>query len=96
MTKDQKKAYIVTGAISLTAAALMILLTGCGHNINVQGWGVACPYGAMGYGTFSCTKDNVKVISTEKVSKDGVVESSNSFTVGKQTTGYDVELSKSK
>lgn len=96
MTKEQKKAYVVTGAISLTAAALMILLTGCGHNINVQGWGLACPYGAMGYGTFSCTKDNVTVISTEKVSKDGVVESSNSFTVGKQTTGYDVELSKSK
>jgi hypothetical protein len=75
---------------------MALLLTGCSHNINVQGWGVACPYGAMGYGTFSCTKDNVKVVSTEKVSKDGVVESSNSFTVGKQTTGYDVELSKSK
>ena len=74
----------------------LIALSGCGHNINVQGWGLACPYGAMGYGTFSCTKDNVTVESTEKVSKEGTVESSNSFTVGKQTTGYDVELEKVK
>lgn len=75
--------------------AALITLTGCGHNINVQGWGLACPYGAMGYGTFSCTKDNVTVISTEKTTKDGV-ESTNKFTVGKQTTGYDVELEKVK
>lgn len=77
-------------------AVMVFLLAGCGHNINVQGWGLACPYGAMGYGTFSCTKDNVTVVSTEKVSKDGIVESSNSFTVGKQTTGYDVEIEKVK
>lgn len=96
MTEEAKKSFCVTSALTVLVFLLCYLLTGCGHNINVQGWGLACPYGAMGYGTFSCTKDNVKVVSTEKVSKDGIVESSNSFTVGKQTTGYDVELSKSK
>lgn len=72
-----------------TVAALV--LAGCGHNINVQGWGFACPYGAMGYGTFSCVKDNVTVESTEETTQSGV-RTSNKFTVGKQTTGYDVEL----
>ena len=80
-------------AIILTAASLM--LAGCGHNINVQGFGLACPYGAMGYGTFSCTKDNVTVKSTEKTTADGI-ETINEFKVGKQTTGYDVELEKVK
>ena len=79
--------------IIMTAASLM--LAGCGHNINVQGFGFACPYGAMGYGTFSCTKDNVTVKSTEKATKDGI-ETINEFKVGKQTTGYDVELEKVK
>lgn len=83
-----KKTIVMT----VTALALAGILTGCGHNINVQGWGLACPYGAMGYGTFSCVKDNVKVVSTEKVNAEGIVESSNTFTVGKQTTGYDVEI----
>jgi hypothetical protein len=72
-------------------AAAILLLAGCGHNIQVQGFGVACPYGAMGYGTFSCVKDNVTVQSTEKTTADGI-ETQNTFTVGKQTTGYDVEL----
>jgi hypothetical protein len=72
-----------------------VMLSGCAHNINVQGWGLACPYGAMGYGTFSCTKDNVKVIATEETTKEGV-KSTNEFIVGKQTTGYDVELAKTK
>lgn len=80
-------------AIIMTAASLM--LAGCGHNINVQGFGLACPYGAMGYGTFSCTKDNVTVKSTEKTTADGI-ETINEFKVGKQTTGYDVELEKVK
>ena len=81
--------------IMLFAVAVIsaVILTGCGHNINVQGWGFACPYGAMGYGTFSCTKDNVKVVSTEKTTKDGV-ESRNEFVVGEQITGADVELKK--
>ena len=72
---------------ALFAAALC----GCGHNINVQGFGIACPYGAMGYGTFSCVRDNVTVNATEKTTKDGI-ETVNEFTVGKQITGYDVEL----
>lgn len=83
-----KKAIVLT----IGALVLAVVLAGCAHNINVQGWGLACPYGAMGYGTFSCVKDNVNVVSTEKVNAEGIVESSNTFTVGKQTTGYDVEI----
>ena len=78
-------------AILISAAALAILVSGCAHNINARGVYAACPYGAIGYGSFSCTKDNVKVIATEETTKDGV-KSTNEFTVGKQTTGYDVEL----
>lgn len=81
--------------ITLAATGAVLLLSGCGHNINVQGWGLACPYGAMGYGTFSCTKDNVKVIATEETTTSGV-KSTSEFIVGKQTTGYDVELAEIK
>ena len=88
MKKFTKYQNIVIFSAVMAGAVLM---TGCAHNINVQGWGFACPYGAMGYGSFSCTKDNVKVVTTEKTTKEGV-ESSSTFTVGKQTTGYDVEL----
>lgn len=63
-------------------------------SVDPAAWGLACPYGAMGYGTFSCVKDNVNVVSTEKVNAEGIVESSNTFTVGKQTIGYDVEIAK--
>jgi hypothetical protein len=80
---------------AIAALILTLIMTGCGHNINVQGFGFACPYGAMGYGTFSCTKDNVTVKSTEKTTADGI-ETVNEFKVGKQTTGYDVELEKVK
>ena len=76
-------------------AIIVLCLTGCGHNINVQGFGVACPYGAMGYGTFSCVRDNVTIKSAEKTTSDGI-ETVNEFTVGRQTTGYDVELEKIK
>ena len=76
-------------------AIIVLCLTGCGHNISVQGFGVACPYGAMGYGTFSCVRDNVTVKSAEKTTADGI-ETVNEFTVGRQTTGYDVELEKIK
>lgn len=81
--------------IPAAAALAMIALAGCAHNINVQGFGFACPYGAMGYGTFSCVKDNVAVESTEETSKEGV-KTTNKFTVGKQTTGYDVEIATAK
>ena len=76
-------------------AIIVLCLTGCGHNINVQGFGVACPYGAMGYGTFSCVRDNVTIKSAEKTTSDGI-ETVNEFTVGRQTTGYDVDLEKIK
>lgn len=76
---------------SIVAAVVLLALAGCGHNIHVQGFGLACPYGAMGYGTFSCVKDNVSVKTNEKTSKDGI-ETQNEFVVGKQTTGYDVEI----
>ena len=78
-------------AILISVGALTILVSGCSHNINAQGFYAACPYGAIGYGTFTCSKDNVKVKATEETTKDGV-KSINEFTVGKQTTGYDVEL----
>ena len=77
--------------IPAAAALAMVLLSGCAHNINVRGFGMACPYGAFGYGTFSCVKDNVTVESTEETTQSGV-KTTNKFTVGKQTTGYDVEL----
>lgn len=76
-------------------AIIVLCATGCGHNISVQGFGIACPYGAMGYGTFSCVKDNVTVKSAEKTTADGI-ETVNEFTVGRQTTGYDVDLEKIK
>jgi hypothetical protein len=83
-----KKVILLTIGILAT-----LLVAGCGHNINVQGFGIACPYGAIGYGTFSCVKDNVSVESTENTTADGVA-TTNKFVVGNQTTGYDVELQK--
>ena len=77
--------------VIFSAVALTIAITGCAHNINARGVYAACPYGAIGYGSFSCTKDNVKITATEETTKEGV-KSTNEFTVGKQTTGYDVEL----
>ena len=81
--------------LSIILAVSVMFISGCGHNINVQGFGIACPYGAMGYGTFSCVKDNVTVETTENTTKDGVA-TTNKFVVGKQTTGYDVEIEKAK
>ena len=77
--------------IVFLTAALAIFATGCAHNINAQGVYAACPYGAIGYGTFTCSKDNVKVKSAKDTTRDGV-KTTNEFIVGKQTTGYDVEL----
>lgn len=80
---------------ALLLGAMAFLLAGCGHNINVHGVGIACPYGAVGYGSFSCVKDNVTVERTEEPSGNSI-KTTNKFVVGKQTTGYDVELSKIK
>lgn len=82
-------------AIALFATALVLFLTGCAHNINASGLYAACPYGAIGYGNFTCSKDNVKVKSTEETTKEGI-KTTNEFTVGKQTTGYDVELAEAQ
>lgn len=73
------------------ALILILLLSGCGHNIHVHGVGLATPYFAFGSGDFSCVKDNVKVENTEIVKQDGSLESKQSFIVEDQTTGYDVE-----
>ena len=81
----------------ITLAAIAALsLAGCGHNIHVRGVGLATPYGAFGYGDFNCVKDNVEVESTEAVGLDGKAETKHKFKVGKQTTGYDVELKKAE
>lgn len=77
--------------VLISAALLAIVTAGCAHNINASGVYAACPYGAIGYGTFTCSKDNVKVESTEETTRDGV-KVTNKFEVGDQTTGYDVEL----
>ncbi|MBE6391703.1 MAG: hypothetical protein E7042_05830 [Lentisphaerae bacterium] len=77
--------------IVILSTVLAVIASGCAHNINAQGLYAACPYGAIGYGTFTCSKDNVKVKSTKDTAAGGV-KTTNEFTVGKQTTGYDVEL----
>jgi hypothetical protein len=81
--------------IILSAVILAIVSAGCANNINATGLYAACSFGVIGYGTFTCSKDNVSVKSSEETTKDGV-KSTNEFTVGKQTTGYDVELAKAK
>ena len=81
--------------LAVVAIGILGVTAGCGHNINVQGFGIACPYGAMGYGTFSCVKDNVSVETTENTTKDGV-STTNKFVVGKQTNGYDVDMTEVK
>jgi hypothetical protein len=95
MTTEKLEACYVTAMITLVFILIAVLLAGCGHNINVHGVGIACPYGAVGYGSFSCVKDNVTVERSEEPSGNSI-KTTNKFTVGKQTTGYDVELSKQK
>lgn len=94
MKKNNENGEIFYLIICLLAMTIL-LLSGCGHNINVHGVGIACPYGAVGYGSFSCVKDNVTVERSEEPAANGV-KTTNKFTVGKQTTGYDVELNKQK
>ena len=81
---------------AIAALILTLIMTGCSHNIHVRGVGLATPYGAFGYGDFNCVKDNVEVESSEKIGLDGKAETKHKFKVGKQTTGYDVELEKVK
>ena len=95
MSKEKLEACSLTSLIVFILILVAILLAGCGHNINVHGVGIACPYGAVGYGSFSCVKDNVTVERTEEPLSGGI-KTTNKLVVGKQTTGYDVEMSKQK
>jgi hypothetical protein len=95
MKKNSEDWEIIYFLLCLGVITLLMLLSGCGHNINVHGVGIACPYGAVGYGSFSCVKDNVTVERSEEPAANGI-KTTNKFTVGKQTTGYDVELNKQK
>lgn len=95
MTTEKLNACCITALITFVLILVAVLLAGCGHNINVHGVGIACPYGAVGYGSFSCVKDNVTVERSEEPSGNSI-KTTNKFTVGKQTTGYDVELAKQK
>ena len=78
---------------TIVGAASLIFIAGCGHNIHAHGWGIATPYFSAGNGTVDIVKDNVEAVVTEKTTADGV-ETKDSFKVGDQTTGYDVELDK--
>ena len=95
MTTEKLEACCVISLIEFILILVAILLAGCGHNINVHGVGIACPYGAVGYGSFSCVKDNVTIERTEEPLSGGI-KTTNKLVVGKQTTGYDVEMSKQK
>lgn len=95
MTTEKLEACCIISLIEFILILVAVLLAGCGHNINIHGVGIACPYGAVGYGSFSCVKDNVTVERSEEPSGNGV-KTTNKLVVGKQTTGYDVEMSKQK
>jgi hypothetical protein len=81
---------IFAGAVAFAA---VLLLGGCGHNIHVKGWGIATPGGAIGCGSFSCVKENTSVEVFEKTPQ---MESKSKFSVGDQTTGYDVKMEDQK
>lgn len=80
----------------VVAVLAAVIMTGCSHNVHARGFYFACPYGAIGYGEASCVKGNTTVESSEEVGKDGVLKTKNTFKVGEQTTGYDVEKEKVK
>lgn len=86
-----KRTVLFVGAVIFAG-----ILSGCGHNVHARGFYFACPYGAIGYGEASCVKGNTTVESSEEVGKDGVLRTRNTFKVGEQTTGYDVEKEKIK
>lgn len=77
----------------LILAFLMLVLSGCGHNLQANGLWLVSPYFSVGYGSFACVKDNTKVTQVNDAKKDSS-KVTQILEVGEQTTGYDVELSK--
>lgn len=64
MKKKIKTAIAILFA--LFAFCVVSLLSGCGHNISVQGFGLATPAGAVGYGSFNCVRENVSFENTRQ------------------------------
>ena len=64
MKKKIKTAIAILFA--LFAFYVVSLLSGCGHNISVQGFGLATPAGAVGYGSFNCVRENVSFENTRQ------------------------------
>lgn len=56
----------ITFLFALSAFCAVSLLSGCGHNISVQGFGLATPAGAVGYGSFNCVRENVSFENTKQ------------------------------
>ncbi len=81
MMKKIKTAIAFLFALSAICTAL--LLSGCGHNICVQGFGLATPAGAVGYGSFNCVRENVSFENTKQKNGNDLKEISR-FKVGKQ------------
>jgi hypothetical protein len=79
--------------LSIVGTMLVMFIAGCSHNIHAHGWGIVTPYFSAGNGTVDIVKDNVKSVISEKTTADGV-ETTATFKVGDQTTGYDVDLNK--
>lgn len=65
MTKNKTELAVIS-LFTLAALAAVLLLTGCGHNICVQGFGLATPAGAVGYGSFHCVRENVRLENTKQ------------------------------
>jgi hypothetical protein len=80
---------------SLFSLFILILLSGCGHNLQAKGLWFVTPYMSIGYGSMAVVKSNTTVVQNEDTNKDNCKFSSKMI-VGQQTTGYDVELQKSK
>lgn len=72
-----------------------LLLSGCGHNLQAKGLWFVTPYMSIGYGSIAVVKSNTTVIQNEDTTRESCKFSSKMI-VGQQTTGYDVELQKSK
>lgn len=73
----------------------LVLLCGCSHNLQAKGLWFVTPYMSIGYGSMAVVKSNTTVIQNEDTRKDNCKFISK-MVVGQQTTGYDVELQKSK